>query len=164
MVPVGILQMIPGLAWLPVVMILFGFGDLSAMFMVGVVVIAPVAVNVSNGLRNVPKVNVRVAQMSELTGWSSFLEVYLPFSVLDILNGLRVGLGNSWRMIIAAEMVVGVMTGIGFFIKGASDNLDYVGSFAGIIVICIIGLLFEKVFFETIEDRVRKRTGIGVVQ
>ncbi len=161
MVPVNILQMIPGLAWLPVVLILFGFGNESAIFIVGVVAIAPIAINVSNGLRNVPKVNRRVAKMSELSRWDTFLEVLLPFSILDILSGLRIGLGSSWRMIIAAEMVVGVMQGIGFTIKGASDTLDYTTAFACIIVICAIGLAIDRLFFNPMERLVRKRTGIG---
>ena len=161
MVPVNILQMIPGLAWLPVVLILFGFGNESAIFIVGVVAIAPIAINVSNGLRNVPKVNRRVAKMSELSRWDTFLEVLLPFSILDILTGLRIGLGSSWRMIIAAEMVVGVMQGIGFTIKGASDTLDYTTAFACIIVICAIGLAIDRLFFNPMERLVRKRTGIG---
>jgi len=161
MVPVNILQMIPGLAWLPVVLILFGFGNESAIFIVGVVAIAPIAINVSNGLRNVPKVNRRVAEMSELSRWDTFLEVLLPFSILDILTGLRIGLGSSWRMIIAAEMVVGVMQGIGFTIKGASDTLDYTTAFACIIVICAIGLAIDRLFFNPVERLVRKRTGIG---
>ena len=161
MIPVNILQMIPGLAWLPVVLILFGFGNDSAIFIVGVVAIAPIAINVSNGLRNVPKVNRRVAEMSELSRWDTFLEVLLPFSVLDIITGLRIGLGSSWRMIIAAEMVVGVMQGIGFTIKGASDTLDYTTAFACIIVICAIGLAIDRLFFNPVERYVRKRTGVG---
>ncbi len=161
MIPVNILQMIPGLAWLPVVMILFGFGDVSAIFIVGVVAIAPIAINVSNGLRNVPKVNRRVADMSGISAIDRFLEVTLPFAALDIVSGLRIGLGSSWRMIIAAEMVVGVMTGIGFTIKDATDSLDYTTAFAGIIIICIIGLLVDRIVFNNIERHVRKLTGTG---
>ncbi|MGN1044414.1 MAG: ABC transporter permease [Candidatus Methanomethylophilaceae archaeon] len=161
MVPINALQMIPGLAWLPVVMILFGFGSTSAIFMVGIVAVAPIAINVSNGLRNVPKVNRRVADMSGISAWDRFLEVTLPFAALDVVSGLRTGMGNSWRMIIAAEMVVGVMTGIGFAIKGATDTLDYTTAFACIIVICIIGLLIDKLVFDRIERYVRKLTGVG---
>ena len=161
MVPINALQMIPGLAWLPVVMILFGFGNTSAIFMVGIVAVAPIAINVSNGLRNVPKVNRRVADMSGISAWDRFLEVTLPFAALDMVSGLRTGMGNSWRMIIAAEMVVGVMTGIGFTIKGATDTLDYTTAFACIIVICIIGLLIDRIVFDRIERYVRKLTGVG---
>lgn len=161
MVPVNILQMIPGLAWLPVVLILFGFGNKSAIFIVGVVAVAPIAINISNGLRNVPAVNRRVAKMSELSWWDTFLEVLLPFSILDILTGMRIGLGSSWRMIIASEMVVGVMQGIGFTIKGASDTLDYTTAFACIIVICIIGIVIDRLLFDPAERYVRKKTGVG---
>ena len=63
-VPVNILQMIPGLAWFPVTILLFGFGDKSAIFIIAVTVISPIAFNVAAGLRRVPQVNLRVARMS----------------------------------------------------------------------------------------------------
>lgn len=160
-VPITILQMIPGLAWLPVVMILFGFGDTSAIFIVGIVVISPIALNISSGLRSVPEVNIRVSRMSGLSRLETVFEVLVPFALLDVLAGLRIGLGSSWRMIIAAEMVVGVTTGLGFSIKGASDNLNYIASFACIVVLCVIGLTVDKLVFEPMERSVRKRTGIG---
>ncbi len=158
-VPINILQMIPGLAWLPVAILLFGFGENSAIFMVGVVAISPLAISVSSGLRRVPQVNKRVAKMSGLSRLDTLTDVLLPFATLDILSGLRISIGSSWRMIIAAEMVVGVAVGLGFCISSTSASLNYVASFVCIVIICIIGLIIDKLVLQSVEKYTRRKMG-----
>ncbi len=159
-VPVNILQMIPGLAWFPVTILLFGFGDNSAIFIIAITVISPIAFNISAGLRRVPEVNLRVAKMSGKSRWDILLEVLLPFAILDIIGGFRIGMANSWRMLIAAEMVVGVAVGLGYTINQTANLANYPAAFAGIIVICIVGLVIDKLIFANIESIARNKMGL----
>ena len=159
-VPVNILQMIPGLAWFPVTILLFGLGENSAIFIIAITVISPIAINVSNGLRRVPKVNMRVATMSGRTRFERFTEVLMPFAALDILMGIRIGMANGWRMLISAEMVVGVAIGLGFMISTTSAYLDYVSAFACIILICMIGLIIDKLILANLESYARRKLGM----
>lgn len=159
-VPVNILQMIPGLAWFPVTILLFGFGDKSAIFIISITVISPIAFNISAGMRRVPEVNLRVAKMSGKSKWDILLDVLIPFSIMDIIGGFRIGMANSWRMLIAAEMVVGVAVGLGYAINQTANLTNYPASFAGIIVICIVGILIDKVIFTNIEKVARDRMGL----
>ncbi len=160
-VPVNILQMIPGLAWYPVCILLFGLGETSAIFIIAITVISPIAINICNGLRRVPKVNIRVADMCGKSYAEKFVEILLPFAALDFITGFRIGMANAWRMLIAAEMVVGVAVGLGYAIQIETAYLDYVSAFACIVIICIIGILIDKVFFGTIESYASKRLGVG---
>jgi len=159
-VPVNILQMIPGLAWFPVTILLFGFGDESAIFIIAVTVISPIAFNVAAGLRRVPQVNLRVAKMSNRTRFETLTEVLLPFSLIDVIGGLRIGMANSWRMLIAAEMVVGVAVGLGYAINQTTNMTDYPAAFAGIVIICVIGLIIDKLIFANIERYARNKLGV----
>lgn len=159
-VPVNILQMIPGLAWFPVTILLFGFGDNSAIFIIAVTVISPIAFNVAAGLRRVPQVNLRVAKMSGRTRFEILTEVLIPFSLIDIIGGLRIGMANSWRMLIAAEMVVGVAVGLGYAINQTTNMTDYTAAFAGIVIICVIGLIIDKLIFANVERYARDRLGM----
>ncbi|WP_400203360.1 ABC transporter permease [Candidatus Methanomassiliicoccus intestinalis] len=159
-VPVNILQMIPGLAWFPVTILLFGFGDKSAIFIIAVTVISPIAFNVAAGLRRVPQVNLRVARMSGRTRFETLTEVLLPFSLIDIIGGLRIGMANSWRMLIAAEMVVGVAVGLGYAINQTTNMTDYPAAFAGIVIICVIGLVIDKLIFANVEKYARNKLGM----
>ena len=79
---------------------------------------------------------------------------------MDIVNGLRLGMGSAWRVLISAEMVISTGLGIGFAISALRNILDYVGAFACIAVICCIGLLIDKVIFVNIEKYVRHRLGM----
>ncbi|MDR0791050.1 MAG: ABC transporter permease [Methanomassiliicoccaceae archaeon] len=159
MVPVNILQMIPGLAWIPVAFLLFGLGNNTAIFIIAVSAISPVAMNVAAGIRRVPRVNIRTAKMVGLSKRQMFDRVLLPYATVDIVTGLRVGMANAWRMLIAAEMVVGVAIGLGYTISQSVYMLDYVTSFVCIIIICIIGLFIDKVVFARIEKYAKERLG-----
>ena len=160
MVPVNILQLIPGLAWYPVTILLFGLNENSAIFIIAITVISPIAINTANGLRKVPKVNLRVASMSGRSKSDTFAEVLIPFAALDILSGLRIGIANGWRMLISAEMVVGVALGLGFAIHITTGYIDYASAFACIVIICIIGLIIDKVVLEVLENYVRSKLGM----
>ncbi len=159
-VPVNILQMIPGLAWFPVTLLLFGLNEKSAIFIIAITVISPIAFNISSGMRRVPEVNLRVARMSGKTTWDILLDVLIPFSVMDIIGGFRIGMANSWRMLIAAEMVIGIAVGLGYTINQTASLGNYAVSFAGIIVICVIGIVIDKLIFTNIEKIARDRMGL----
>ena len=159
MVPVNILQMIPGLAWIPVAFLLFGLGNNTAIFIIAISAISPIAINVAAGIRRVPRVNIRTAQMVGISKIQMFDRILLPFAAVDIVTGLRIGMANAWRMLIAAEMVVGVAVGLGYTISQSVYMLDYVTSFVCIILICIIGLFIDKVIFARIEKYAKKRLG-----
>ena len=159
-VPVNIIQMIPGLAWFPVTILLFGFGDKSAIFIIAITVISPIAFNISAGLRRVPEVNLRVAKMSGKSTWDTLLDVLLPFAIIDIIGGFRIGMANSWRMLIAAEMVVGVAVGLGYTINQTANLTNYPAAFAGIIIICVVGLVIDKLIFANIESIARNKMGL----
>ncbi len=159
-VPVSLLQMIPGMAWFPVTILLFGFSNISAVYIIAITVVAPITINVCNGLRRVPEVNVRVANMCGRTTMERYLEVMIPFALLDILAGLRIGMANGWRVLISAEMVVGLSIGLGYSIKFTSTHIDYVTSFACIIMICIIGIIIDKIILANLELYGRKKLGL----
>jgi len=160
MVPVSIVQMIPGLAWFPVTILLFGFGNISAIYIIAITVVAPITINVANGIRRVPVVNKRVADMCGRTTFEKYTEMLIPFSLLDILTGLRIGMANGWRVLISAEMVIGVSLGLGYSIKYTSSHIDYITAFACIVLICVIGLIIDKLILAKLEQYGRKRLGL----
>ena len=161
MVPVSIWQMVPSLAWLPVTILLFGFGDVSAVFIISATVIAPIAINIANGIRRVPPVYMKLSLMTEKTWSIRTIRVMVPYSLLDVVAGLRIGMANGWRTLISAEMVIGVMMGLGYTIHAASQLTNYTTAFAALVLICVIGILIDRIILANIERIVRKRTGLG---
>lgn len=160
MVPVAVYQMIPGLAWLPVAILLFGLGDASAMFIIFAVSSMVITIGVSSGIRMVPDVLVNAAKMSGANGLTVFTQVLVPQAATSIINALRLGMSSAWRVLIAAEMVVGTGYGMGYSIQLSRDLMDYVGAFACITVICLFGLLVDRGILAGIERWMRSRLGM----
>lgn len=147
------LQLIPGLAWIPVALLVFGVGERATVAMIAVTAFTPIAIAVMDGVRQVDTTYVRAAQMLGTRNGSLLLHVLLPGAFPALITGLRVGLGNGWRTLVAAEMVVGTGTGLGYSIIEARWSLDYTSAFACIAIICAIGLATERLVFRPIERR-----------
>jgi len=158
---VHVLQLIPGLAWIPVALLLFGIGRRATLFMIAVTAFAPVAINVLAGVKCVDVTYIRAARMLGARRRTVLLRVLLPGALPQILTGLRIGLGNGWRVLLAAEMVVGTGTGLGYSIIQARWTLDYAAAFACLVLICLIGLFVERFLFARLERRTIERWGLS---
>ena len=147
-----LLLLVPGLAWIPVAILLFGIGEPATVFMIAVSAFAPIAINVLAGIKNIDVTLIRAAQMMGAGKNALFFRVLIPAALPSLLSGLRIGLGTGWRVLVAAEMIVGTGTGLGYSIIQARWTLDYASSFACIAVICGIGLIFEQVISQTARE------------
>lgn len=152
-----VLQLVPGLAWIPVALLVFGVGERATVFMITVTAFTPIAIGVMDGVQRVDTMYVRAARMLGAGRHSLLFHVLLPGSFPALLTGLRVGLGNGWRTLVAAEMVVGTGTGLGYSIIEARWTLDYGSAFACIVIICCIGLAIERLVFRPLEARTLQR-------
>jgi len=157
---VYILQLIPGLAWIPIAILLFGIGEKSTIFMIFVIALAPVIINMVAGIRGVEGMYVKTARMMGANNRAIFFHVLLPGAIPHLLSGLRVAVASSWRVVIAAEMIVGTGSGLGYSIIQARWSLDYASSFVCIMVICLIGLITENFLFERVERLTIQRWGL----
>lgn len=162
MTPMTVLQLIPGLAWIPIALLLFGLGETATIFMIYMTVLPAVAISTASGIREAPPVYRRAASILGTSRTGMFFRVLLPAGSLQMLNGLRIGLANGWRVLIAAEMIVGVGLGLGYVLVQSRWTLDFEAAFVSILVICGIGLFIEKILFSVAERRLRDRLGLEV--
>lgn len=160
MVPVSVFQMIPGLAWLPIAILVFGLGNEAAIFIIFAVASMVIAAGVASAIRMVPPVLVNAARMMGASRFRVFITVLIPQASVTIISSLRLGMSSALRVLIAAEMVVGTGVGIGYAIELTRDLLDYVGSFACIAAICIMGLAIDRLVLAPIEHSVRRHLGL----
>lgn len=92
---------------------------------------------------------------------STFFTLILPLCALPILTGLRLGLAIGWRVLIAAEMVVGSSVGLGYAIIPSRWSLDFEVVFISIGLICAVGIVAEKWGFRVLEKKILQRVGNG---
>lgn len=151
---------IPGLAYAPLFLLWFGLGDTGSIILVGFVAAFPVILNSWTGVKAVKEIWIRAAQTMGADERRLFRHVILPGALPYILTGLRLGLAQAWRILVAVEMLAAVQWGLGWLIFGAREFLNTDAMLAGIAVIGGIGLALEKLVFQRLEEYTVVRWGM----
>ena len=133
---------VPPLAYLPLIVIWFGIGELSKVLLIYLAVFAPIVVSTAAGVKHVDPIRIRVAQSLGATRWQIIRHVILQSALPDILTGIRIGLGAGWSTLVAAELVAAT-EGIGFMIQSASQFLVTDLVIAGILIIALVAYIIE---------------------
>jgi taurine transport system permease protein len=133
---------IPPLAYLPLVIIWFGIGEVSKVFLIYLAAFAPIVLATAAGVRNVPASRLDAARSLGATRLQLVLHVILPNTLPDILTGIRIGLGSGWSTLVAAELVAATR-GLGFMIHSASQFLVTDVVVMGILVIAVVAFALE---------------------
>jgi NitT/TauT family transport system permease protein/taurine transport system permease protein len=152
-------QAIGDIAWLPLLLIWFGFGLTTMTFVIVYTVIFPVVLNTALGVRSVPEDLVRAAQSLGAPRWRILTEVILPGALPNIMTGLRNGLGYGWRALIAAEIIVGT-SGIGFMMFDARRAGSAVEIVLGMIVLGLLWYVVDAWILAPIERATGQRWGL----
>lgn len=140
----SLLRPIPVTAWLPLSMIFFGLGPKSAIFLVFLGAFYPILINTIFGVRSVDPRLIEAAEMLGCSGSQLFRAVVLPASSPSIFNGLRLGAGFAWILIVVGEMT-GVPEGLGAVIMDGRtlSRTDLV--ITGMIIIGITGFVSDRI-------------------
>jgi NitT/TauT family transport system permease protein len=117
--------------------------QLGMIFVIFVGGFFPIVTNTLDGVAGVRRNYLLLAQTLGATRRQVFLHVYLPAAMPMILTGLRQGLGLCWFVIIAAEMMTGSDSGIGYLLMYASDNSAMDIVIAAMLIIGVIGALLN---------------------
>jgi len=140
----SLLRPIPVTAWLPLSMIFFGLGPRSAVFLVFLGAFYPVLLNTIFGVRSVDPKLFEAASMLGCDGTKLFRQVVLPAAMPSIFNGIRLGHGFAWILIVVGEMT-GVPTGLGSVIMDGRtlSRTDLV--ITGMIIIGVAGFVCDRI-------------------
>jgi len=137
------LRMISPLAWMPVAIIMFGVGDRPVYFLIAVAAVWPIVINTAQGVRGMDPGWTRVIRTLGGTRTDVLFRAVLPAVIPDIITGLRISIGISWVILVPAEML-GVSSGLGYFILDTRDRFAYGELMAAILSIGFIGLVLDN--------------------
>jgi NitT/TauT family transport system permease protein len=172
---VEITRPISPIAWMPVVILIFGFAslgtwlfgdtywkhDILAGLTIGIILIVwssaffPLFIDTMSGVRSVREIYVELARVNGASRFQIFTKVVLPAALPGIISGMRISVGLAWRVIVAAEIFPGTRGGLGDMIIASHDVAEYQWAFAAIIVIAVTGLVINS-GFELIECRMAR--------
>ena len=133
---------IPPLAYLPLIVIWFGIGELSKVLLIYLAIFAPVGISTAAGVRGVTRDRVNAARSMGASRRQVLRHVVLPSALPDILTGIRIGLGGGWSTLVAAELVAATR-GLGFMVQSAAQFLVTDVVIMGIFVIAAVAFALE---------------------
>lgn len=156
---------LPGIALLPLVILWFGVGRNSIIFIIVHSVIWPMLLNLITGFKTISPIYIKIGENYELTKLAIIKNILIPASLPHFISGMKIGWSRAWRAAISAEMVFGAAGGkggLGWYIFKKRVFMDTPGIIAGLIVIVIIGITVEDLIFTRLEKSTVKKWGMSV--
>ena len=140
---VQILKPIPPISWIPLVILWFGIGEESKVFLIFIGGFFTILVNVVDGIRRIDVKLIELADAMVISKAKYIFQIVIPYAAPNIFTGLRVGLGQSWMCVVAAELVA-ASSGLGYMIMDARQFGQTDVVIVGMLVIGIIGKLMDS--------------------
>jgi NitT/TauT family transport system permease protein len=130
------LQSTPVVAYAPLLVIWFGTGPTSKIFICALIVFFPMLLNTVVGIRNVPSSLRDLMRSLRATRWQTFIQLEIPAALPVLLGGLKVSATLAVIGAVVGEFV-SANAGLGYLVKLARDSYD-----TPLVVVAIIMLAF----------------------
>ncbi|HSW18119.1 MAG TPA: ABC transporter permease [Ramlibacter sp.] len=145
-------------AWIPLISVWFGLGDVAKVAFLSLAALVPVVVNTCDGIRTVPTGFLEVARVYGYTRWQTVTQVVLPASLPAIFTGIYLALIYSWLATIGAEYLLVAGHGIGNTLIEGSEHFQMDLVIFGMVVVGSIGWL-TNASARALERRLARWTG-----
>jgi len=142
---------VPKIAILPLVMLIFGIGEFSKVFLIGVSAFFPMAISAAVGVRQISPIHFEVAASYDASPFKVLTRVILPGSLPLLLSGARLAVNVALVICVATELVA-ARSGLGTMIWFAWETMRTEELYASILVVAVLGTTFN-LLLETLRRR-----------
>lgn len=153
------LQSLPSICWLPLSLLWFGLNERAIIFVVFIGAIFSVSGAAEDGVRNVLPLYLKAAKTMGADGMRLLGNVILPASMPAIFTGMKLGWSFAWRSLMAGELLASGM-GLGQVLMIGRDMADMSQVIAVMLMIALLGLSIDRLFFFCFEKRLREKWGL----
>jgi NitT/TauT family transport system permease protein len=155
------LHAMPGAAWVPLAILIFGLSPWAVIFTVLLGATGIVMVNTSIGIREVPPLLLQAARTMGAQGTKIFWHVVVPSAIPRIVDGLRLAWAFGWRALMAGELMIGSLNGMGKILNAVAKRGNLHEILAFMTIIAALSLAVDHLIFRRMERVVRSRWGAG---
>ncbi len=141
---IQIVKPIPPIAWIPLAILWFGIGEPSKLFIIFLGAFFPILLNTVSGIHNLDSKYLELAKVYEVDKPRLVTRIILPGALPEILTGIRVGLGNAWVCVVAAEMIAATR-GIGYMLSNGRSLSRPDQVILGMLLIGIVGKIMDDI-------------------
>jgi len=154
------LQSVPTIAFLPLAILWFGFNGTAVLVITAFGTFKPMALATYAAMHQVPPTLRMAGRAMGARGLFFQRTLVFPAIVPSLVTGLKMSWSFAWRALMAAEIVVTGAQGLGSVLELGREigAIDVV--MAVILVILVVGILFEQLFFARLERWVNRRWGL----
>lgn len=153
------LQSLPSITWLPLAILWFGLSEAAILFVVVMGSLLAIAISTEDGVRSIQPQLLQVSGTLGIRGPRFYGGVLIPAALPGIVTGLKLGWSFAWRALMAGELLF-VSGGLGQLLTTARELLDVAQVMAVMLAIIAIGVVVDRVLFQVVEGRVRRRWGL----
>lgn len=146
------LRPVPPLAWVPISILWFGLGDMSAYFLVFLGCVFPLFFGAYTAVRSIDRNQINAALCLGASRRLLVVDVLLPAALPIMMPNLRLALGIGWMCVVTAELIA-AQTGLGYLIQQSRMLFQINNVVAGMVAIGIVGFIMSAAV-EKIERRV----------
>lgn len=143
-VTIQIIKPIPPIAWIPLAILWFGIGESSKIFIIVLGAFFPILINVVDGIKNIDDKYLELGRVYEVPKVKFIRGVILQGTLPSIMTGVRVGLGNAWVCVVAAEMIAATK-GVGYMLTDGRNMSRPDLVILGMLIIGIVGKLMDDI-------------------
>ena len=158
------LQVLPSVAWVPAAILWFGISDATMYFVILLGAVPSIINGLLSGVDQVPPLFRRVGTVLGAGRWQMVRHVILPAAMPGYVAGLRQGWAFSWRSLMAAELIVvggRLGFGLGALLDQGRQLSDTSVVIAAILLILVVGIAVELLFFAPLERRILLSSGLA---
>jgi sulfonate transport system permease protein len=131
-------------AWIPLMSVWFGSGELAKVVFIGLAAFYPVVANTYEGIRSASREHVEVARAFRFSGFQTLRKVILPGALPSIFSGLHLALIYSWLGTLGAEYLLAPAPGIGNLMIDGRESLAMDKVLLGIIIAGLVGFTLNS--------------------
>lgn len=139
------LRSTPVPALVPLALVFFGPGAKMEIALIAFGSCWPIVLNTADGVRGVDPVMHEMARSYGLSRWQRLRIVTMPSALPQIFAGLRVALAIATAAMVVSNMFASD-SGLGFFVVQAQQSFDATATWAGLLIIGLIGLVANLLF------------------
>lgn len=155
------LQTLPSIVWLPFAVLWFGLNENAITFVIAIGSTFAIAISTESGIKNIDPLYIKAARTLGAKMLKLYFYVIIPAVLPYLISGMKQGWSFAWRALMAGEMLIGTK-GLGHVLMIGRDLGDITQVVAVMIIIIILGIIFDKFIFGRIEDDIRYKWGFNL--
>ena len=152
-------QTLPSVCWVPFSILWFGLSNRAILFVVIMGSAFSIAISVDNAIKNVQPIYIKEAKTMGASNRQIYTQVIFPACIPEWIVGLKQGWSFAWRALMAGEVMT-TSVGLGQTLITGRDLADINQVTVVMLVIVIVGILFDKYIFSVAEKKILRKRGL----